>query len=270
MDMLVSDYIPAQHYVARLTWMYEKYKDDESSLNISKFLHRMHRIDSGMDISKQFVEESTRLFPRIDELTQIAEPAMDNCSVCHEPMRDPIRLTKCNHEFCHHCLDTWARNRLELTCPLCRATVGWSSKHYSRLISPPKILPLDEIHPDEKFVNSKRTSLIDQYSVSSANAVLVTDCQQVYTRFKRHPHVRVVSWRNIPWKTNIQNPNEIVFLDSYDPWQMVETVSKFRKCYLVTRYSIQHFLLSCKDSTNLSDHDFLVAYAKFLISELSS
>ena len=44
----------------------------------------------------------------------------DCCTICHEKMRQPIKL-RCKHVFCEDCVCQWFER--ERTCPLCRAVI---------------------------------------------------------------------------------------------------------------------------------------------------
>lgn len=45
----------------------------------------------------------------------------DCCSICMDPLCDPVTLTKCNHGFHMKCLDKWTKTYSN--CPLCRASI---------------------------------------------------------------------------------------------------------------------------------------------------
>jgi hypothetical protein len=42
----------------------------------------------------------------------------DLCSICCEKKDNPIKLPKCNHEFCKDCIEQWFR--VKPVCPICR------------------------------------------------------------------------------------------------------------------------------------------------------
>lgn len=48
---------------------------------------------------------------------KINENSEDVCSICHEPMDEPL-VTPCNHNFHRTCLCQWLTNKV--TCPVCR------------------------------------------------------------------------------------------------------------------------------------------------------
>ncbi|XP_076450670.1 uncharacterized protein LOC143286778 [Babylonia areolata] len=48
-----------------------------------------------------------------------AEPEESECSVCHEPFRNP-KLLPCGHLLCYSCLLIWMKTKDGARCPLCR------------------------------------------------------------------------------------------------------------------------------------------------------
>lgn len=57
--------------------------------------------------------------PFLYSFTSISE---QDCVICYEKMRDPIRL-KCKHEFCRDCILNWFGSSHKLRCPYCRAAI---------------------------------------------------------------------------------------------------------------------------------------------------
>ena len=49
----------------------------------------------------------------------------DSCIVCMSPFTDPVRLSKCGHEFCHDCLVQTFTHKPE--CPVCKTIYGITS-----------------------------------------------------------------------------------------------------------------------------------------------
>jgi hypothetical protein len=260
----ICDYIPASHYVKRLTWLYEKNKCKVADpTEQSKFLERMHQIDSGLPISRQFVEESTRLFPRLIDIPRSLESSKDQCPICRETHTDPIQLVECKHEFCYKCLDAWSEVvHSKFLCPLCRQ----EPTHFVRLKSPPLLCGTMGL----SYTNPVVESVIEHCLVTNTRTLLVTDCVKTLQTFQNHPFVSGTSWTKLNFE-NQDKYHKIIFLDSPDPWVLVETFQRFsniptRIC-LVTRYSMQHYLMCLITST--PNDDFLFGYASFLVDQLS-
>ena len=65
--------------------------------------------------------------PKNDPLFKIATPQVfadstfikDNCSICLNYFKDPIKLNFCKHLFCSKCIYKW--NQYSNICPICRS-----------------------------------------------------------------------------------------------------------------------------------------------------
>ena len=58
---------------------------------------------------------------------------LNNCPICIEPIKKPLKLKNCNHSFCSKCITTWLTQAN--SCPCCRSEVTNYEKAYSLKIN---------------------------------------------------------------------------------------------------------------------------------------
>lgn len=57
-----------------------------------------------------------------NEMEEEFKKKINNCAICSEPYTEnsKIFITKCFHNFCYNCIDTWINKEIKNSCPMCR------------------------------------------------------------------------------------------------------------------------------------------------------
>jgi hypothetical protein len=65
----------------------------------------------------------------------------ENCSICHDPMKTPVRLP-CKHDFCKECITEWLTQPRVDSCPMCRRRLFQSAL---------PLAPIQQVNPFAHF-----------------------------------------------------------------------------------------------------------------------
>lgn len=292
--IVLSDHLPLEHLLKRLQWLWahpgERTAEDERW-----FWRRVAAIDAGFPVRRSEVDAWNDAFPALLEIAPTAEalPATTDalCAICRRcPAVDPVRVVRCQHQYCYLCLAEWARVVEVLTCPLCRAVVPRQPSSVQRLWAPPQWPAVPSIagarppRLDEVLVDRVRDRMLAEFLARPGPMLVVSE-------WTRQTEQR--------WRPSVAPPSRVVFcsLDqartayAADPaWQRLVVVDATnplaavtaffhdfphvsQRLYLATRGSRDHFYLErCHASSAEDDKPLAPAtlseYADFLAHEV--
>lgn len=84
-------------------------------------------------------------FPSYDDIPIIdAQPKDENCPICIETMKHPVKSIACRHWVCYNCLEQW--NQTEATCPVCKAKIVHLVRNESKSSPAPIVYHVDVVN----------------------------------------------------------------------------------------------------------------------------
>jgi hypothetical protein len=246
--VLVGSYIPERLYPARIA-LIESFLASEEPGALEDLQFILTRVDSGRVTTLSAFEDIFSVFPKVVDISQENSLSKDvNCAICHEDMKNPIRMVKCGHEYCYECIRAWSNYRVQFKCPLCRQEICAHVSEFIRLTYTPElpctltqgIFPMCE---DTNASMVEKTMALCRQECAQANRVLlIADHSIDYLP------------NQVDMKTALKlyaadkSYDSLVILNSIDP---VETVKQFvygfrtigRRTYFLSSISIEAFFL---------------------------